>query len=84
MSLTRAQCKAARAMVGWTQEQLAEAAGVGATMIETFETGRSRPHEANRQRLRSTLEQAGVMFIDDGAASQRGGPGVRIKGLGDQ
>lgn len=77
MHITRSQCRAGRALLDWTQEQLAEAAGLGVSTIETFENGKSRPHARNRQRIREALEAGGIHVIDAREASLSGGPGVR-------
>jgi transcriptional regulator with XRE-family HTH domain len=70
-----AQCKAARALVGWTQQQLAAEARVGVVTIHQFETGVSQPRRATVDAIKRTLEVAGIEFID----ANGGGPGVRLK-----
>ncbi len=74
MPLTAEQCRAARGLLDWTQEYLAEQTGLGASTIKNFEAERSTPHKANRQLIRETFEDAGVEFID----RDNGGPGVRL------
>lgn len=66
------QCRAARALLSWTIDQLASEAGVSRYTIIKFETGQSKPHRATLQVLRATLEANGVEFIENGR-----GPGVR-------
>jgi transcriptional regulator with XRE-family HTH domain len=71
--VTPAQCRAARALLDWTQDDLAVAAQVGVVTIRQFERGVSHPRRAILAALRRALEAAGVRFIDRG-----GGPGVRL------
>ena len=72
------QIKAARALLGWSQPQLAAASGVSLPTIVRMESaaGPGRSSAANVDAVRQSLEKAGVIFIpeDDGA-----GPGVRLK-----
>ena len=70
------QCAAARALLGWSQTQLAEASGVGLSCVSGFESGRQCPRDAQRDRMRTTLELAGIEFL--GCSSVSGaGDGVR-------
>jgi transcriptional regulator with XRE-family HTH domain len=73
--MTPAQCRAARALIDWSQQQLAEAARVGNATIRNFENGRSSPQHATLDVLRRALEAAGVEFISENG----GGPGVRLR-----
>jgi transcriptional regulator with XRE-family HTH domain len=73
--LTPAQSRAARALINWSQPQLAEASGAGVSTIRDFETGKRTPIANNLAALRTALEAAGVEFI----AENGGGPGVRLK-----
>jgi transcriptional regulator with XRE-family HTH domain len=72
-----AQIRAARALIGWSQAKLAEAAGVPVSTINAFETGApdSIANEA-LDKVRAALEAAGAVFIPkDGG----GGIGVRLR-----
>lgn len=76
------QCRAARAMLGWSVEDLAGRAGVTGLFVEAFEQGREPGdgddlHESLR--IRRVLEEAGVEFIDAGLPSAGGGPGLRLR-----
>lgn len=73
--INSAQCRAARALIGWTMPQLAAAAGVSVGTINNFELGRRAPIAANMTVIRTALESAGVVFI----AENGGGPGVRLR-----
>ena len=73
--ITPAQCRAARALVNWSQQQLAEAATVGNATIRNFESGNSAPQHSTLDVLRRALEAAGVIFVEENGD----GPGVRLK-----
>jgi len=59
------QCLAARAMLRWTKEDLAQAAGVSLAPIHNLEKGKS-VQEASLLALRSAFEEAGIEFISGG------------------
>ena len=73
--MTPAVCRAARALVDWSMEDLAEHAGVGPSTVRNFEKGRSVPIANNLAAMRAALEKAGVDFIEANGA----GPGVRLR-----
>ncbi|WP_072746621.1 helix-turn-helix domain-containing protein [Oceanicella actignis] len=71
------QVAAARALVGWTQGDLAKAAGVSDTTVKRAEGTATIPaSERALERIRAALEAAGVEFIEPNG----GGPGVRLRG----
>jgi len=70
-----AQCRAARALLGWSQQQLAGAARVGVVTVRQLEAGATQPRSATYQVLKRALEEGGVIFVDD----DHEGPGVRLK-----
>lgn len=70
MSISAAQCRAARALLDWTQDQLAENAHVARATVADFERNARMPMRNNRVSIVSALEAAGVAFIrenDEGA-----------------
>lgn len=71
------QIRAARALLGWTQAELALRAGIGEMTVKRFELRRSSENGNLRSlaALRRTLEEAGIEFID---ADETGGIGVRL------
>ena len=75
MSITGAQCRAARALVEWTREKLASNSDVDASVIEEFERQITIPSQDVCDTLQTTLENAGAVFI----AENGGGVGVRLK-----
>jgi DNA-binding transcriptional regulator YiaG len=73
--VTPAQCRAARGLVDMRQSDLAEAARVGLSTVKNFEAGRSAPVTNNLTALRTALETAGVIFVEENGE----GPGVRLR-----
>ena len=71
------QVKAARALLRWSQNDLAEASGVSIPTVKRLEatTGDLGGRAATVEAIRSALETAGVEFIP----SNGGGAGVRLK-----
>jgi transcriptional regulator with XRE-family HTH domain len=76
--ITPAQLRAARALLDWTRDDLAEKSGVAAVTSIGFEHGRTDPKVSTLYKWKRALEAAGVRFID---ADENGdGPGVRLRG----
>jgi transcriptional regulator with XRE-family HTH domain len=75
MNISPAQCRAARALVGWSQDQLAVAARVAKATIANFEAGKRKrePYVRTLEDIVASLEAAGVEFTDGDQ------PGVRLK-----
>jgi transcriptional regulator with XRE-family HTH domain len=71
------QLKAARTLIGWSQEQLASAAGVSLPTIKRLEAadGMLGGREMTAQKIKTALRNAGVDFIDENG----GGAGVRLR-----
>jgi DNA-binding XRE family transcriptional regulator len=57
------QVGAARALLGWSQSDLARAAGLGRSTITAFETSSRPPFDSVRNAIRHALEEAGVAFV---------------------
>jgi ribosome-binding protein aMBF1 (putative translation factor) len=75
MTISPAQCRAARALLDWSQQQLADAAKVGNATIRNFEGSKSTPQNATLVVMRSAFEIAGIVFV----AENGGGAGVRLR-----
>jgi transcriptional regulator with XRE-family HTH domain len=73
--ITSAQCRAARGLLSWSQQNLADRAGVGIMTIHKFEKEGGQPRRATLDVVRRAFEKAGVEFIDENG----GGPGVRLR-----
>lgn len=78
MTITPAQCRAARGLVELDQASLAEMANVSRNVIVDFETGRRTPNHNNLVAIQRALETVGVAFMDAGSTSE-GGVGVRLR-----
>ena len=74
---TTRQIKAARALLGWSQSDLAKESGVSEPTVARLESleGRLGGREMTAEKIRAALEIAGIQFIDENG----GGPGVRLK-----
>jgi transcriptional regulator with XRE-family HTH domain len=80
--ITPAQIRAARALLGWKQTDLAKAAGVSEISVKNIERSATDPRASTLLRIQRALEQAGVEIIQDGSPSLDGGGGVRLKSTG--
>ena len=69
------QWRAARALIGWSQGDLAEQLGVSVLTIKRLESGTRNVSDEMRKRAREALEAAGVEFITENG----GGAGVRLQ-----
>ena len=74
-ALTASQCRAGRALIEWSQQQLSQAASIDLQTVSDFEKRFRSPDETTRRRLRAALEAAGVVFIPENG----GGAGARLK-----
>lgn len=74
--ISPSQLRAARALLDWSQPDLAERSGVSIGTIKTFEKGRSEPKRPTLIAWRNAFAQSGVVFVYDDDA---GGDGVRFR-----
>ena len=65
--LTLKHVRAARALLAWSQQDLAKAAGVATSTVADFERGQRTPVANNAQAIRGALEGAGIRFLPTGA-----------------
>lgn len=79
--ISAGQMRAARALLGIDQRQLAELAGLSVPTIQRMEAsdGTVRSNVESLVKVVEALERAGIELIGEGAASQGGGRGVRLK-----
>jgi transcriptional regulator with XRE-family HTH domain len=79
--ITAGQMRAARALLGIDQRQLAELSGVSLPTIQRMEAseGNVRGVIDTLTKVIEAFDSAGVALIGDGAESQAGGRGVRLK-----
>ena len=79
--ITAAQMRAARAMLGIDQRQLAELAGVSLPTIQRMEAsdGVVRGVVDTLTKVVEALDRAGIELIGDNTISREGGRGVRAE-----
>ncbi len=66
--ITSHQSRAARALLGWTQEMLADKATVSLTALKRLESvNGQRVFETTADNVRRALEEAGIAFINSGS-----------------
>lgn len=75
--VSSAQIRAARALLGMSSKELSEASGIGWATIRRFEQVEGIPpsRAGTLERVRATLEAAGIEFLGDPVSS----PGVRLR-----
>ncbi len=69
-----AQIRAARALLGWSQDRLAAEAEVGRATVGDYERGARQPIRLSLKAMRAALEAAGIVFL----WSETGGEGVLL------
>jgi predicted transcriptional regulator len=73
--ITSRQIRAARALLGWSQQQLADSAIVSLNAVARLENGAADSRISTVQAVQKALVKAGVEFLD---ADQKG-EGVRLR-----
>jgi transcriptional regulator with XRE-family HTH domain len=71
------QMKAARALLGWSQADLAEHSGVSEPTIARLESaeGKLGGRKETADKIQRAIETAGITFIEENG----GGPGIRLR-----
>jgi transcriptional regulator with XRE-family HTH domain len=69
------QCRAARSLLGWSQEELATSSHVSKFTVIRFENRDRNPYASTVNKMRDVLILAGIIFIDDDGVH---GEGVRF------
>jgi transcriptional regulator with XRE-family HTH domain len=84
--ITSAQLRAARALAGIDQRELAERCGLSVPTIQRMESsdGVIRGNVDSLMKLIDALDMLGIVLIGDNATSQEGGRGVRLKRSGER
>jgi transcriptional regulator with XRE-family HTH domain len=79
--ITGTQMRAARALLGIDQRALAQRSGLSLPTIQRMESsdGVVRGNVDSLMKLVEALGAAGIELIGEGAASHRGGRGVRLR-----
>jgi DNA-binding XRE family transcriptional regulator len=65
MEISPGQCRAARALLNWTQETLANKVGVALKTVRDFENERRQSLSIVRASIKQAFEEAGIEFFDD-------------------
>lgn len=74
-NITAAQIRAARGLLDWSRETLAEKSGLSLRTLASIEAGEGNPKPETINLICKTLMAAGLLFIKQNG----GGPGVRLK-----
>ena len=69
------QIRAARALLGWTQQELADRAILSVNAIKKIETGKTDPKSSTLKAIQNACESAGIEFQH---AAGGKGEGVRL------
>ncbi len=69
------QARAARGLLDWSRDRLAEKTGVAKRTLARFEASEGETRPSTLATIRAALEAAGVIFIEQNGE----GPGVRLK-----
>ena len=69
--LTIEQCRAARGLLGWTQQDLANASGLSKTAINNYEKGHSDIKADSLRAIRNAFEQADIEFQSNNGLRKR-------------
>jgi transcriptional regulator with XRE-family HTH domain len=79
--ITAGQLRAARALLGIDQKALAERSGLSVPTIQRMEASEDviRGNVDSLMKLIAALDASGIVLLGDGAASDGGGRGVRLK-----
>jgi len=79
--ITAAQLRAARALAGIDQKQLAKQSGLSVPTIQRMEAseGVIRGNVDSLMKLIEALDAAGIVLIAEGESSEHGGRGLRLK-----
>lgn len=77
---TISQIRAARALLDWSQSDLADNAGLSQTGIARIENGTNKPNSRTLEKIRTAFDNADIDFIDDSGVKKRTGEIKILKG----
>ncbi|MEZ5813868.1 MAG: helix-turn-helix transcriptional regulator [Alphaproteobacteria bacterium] len=69
--LTIEQCRGARGLLGWTQQDLADASGLSKTAINNFEKGHSDIKAESLRAIRMAFESVEIEFLEQDGLRKR-------------
>ena len=73
LTLSPAQCRAGRALLNWSQEDLVRRSKITKKTIADFERSATQPRPETLMRILAAFEDAGIEFLDGNR------PGVRLR-----
>lgn len=69
--ITSAQCRAARALLNWSQPDLAQKCNIHVQTISNFEQNSSSPTKTTLNKIQQVFENSGIVFTDQGGVNPR-------------
>lgn len=78
--LTIEQCRGARGILGWTQQDLADASGLSKTAINNFEKGHSDIKTESLRAIRMAFESADIEFLSSDGLRRKAESVIILKG----
>lgn len=78
---TIAQMRAARALLDWSQSDLADKAGLSQTGIARIENGTNQPNSSTLAKIGAAFDAADIEFIDDTGVKKRKSEIKSFKGV---
>jgi transcriptional regulator with XRE-family HTH domain len=69
--ISSSQLRGARGLLNWTRAELSERSGVSEPTLHRIENDQSKANERTLNKLRSTLENAGIEFLGNNGAQIR-------------
>ncbi|PCJ99132.1 MAG: hypothetical protein COA45_06735 [Zetaproteobacteria bacterium] len=74
------QIRAARALIGWSQGELADQAGLSQTGIARIENGTNQPNSTTIEKITNAFDRADVEFIAESGVKKRTGEVKILRG----
>lgn len=78
--ITINQCRAARGLLDWTQQDLADASGLSKTAINNFEKGHSDIKMESLRAVSMAFESADIEFLDENGLRKKSEKAYYLKG----
>lgn len=79
--ITASQCRAARALLNWSQPDLAHRCGMHVQTISAYESGTSTPSKRTLEKITITFESAGMEFLPDDGVRRKSRGVVTYEGV---
>lgn len=62
-TITARQIRAARAVLNWSQSELADRSGIARRTLTSIENGQVKPFIGSFRSIRAAFEEAGIRFV---------------------